>query len=289
MKVVFIGGLTNGKIIVDYILSQKKIELSLIITHPKKLIIQSHVKFSSYEKFTEVIYDLNAIKHIKKIKEIKPDLIIIAGWSGIIPEQILEIPKKGTIGFHPSLLPKDRGRSVLAWQIEEGYTETALTMFYVVSSVDSGNIIDQYKIKILKKDTIKSVLKKCDEATYKLIKKNLVSVLQNTAPRKQQNHKEATYRELRTNKNSKINWSLSSEAIYNKIRAISDPYPCAFFYYKRKKFFVKKGDILPKKNTIKFNSNIPNGSIIKFLGKNGCIVKSSDGFIKLKTVNEIKK
>ena len=77
MKVVFIGGLTNGKIIVDYILSQKKIELSLIITHPKKLIIQSHVKFSSYEKFTEVIYDLNAIKHIKKIKEIKPDLILL--------------------------------------------------------------------------------------------------------------------------------------------------------------------------------------------------------------------
>ena len=162
-------------------------------------------------------------------------------------------------------------------------------MFYVVPKVDSGNIIDQYKIKILKKDTIKSILKKCDEATYKLIKKNLVPILQNKATQKKQNHKEATYRKLRTNKNSKINWSSSSEAIYNKIRAISEPYPCAFFYYKRKKYFVQKGDIMSKKKTMKFNSVIPDGSIIKFLGKNGCIVKISDGFIKLKTVNEIKK
>ena len=74
------------------------------------------------------------------------------------------------LNFHPSLLPKDRGRSVLAWQIEEGYTETALSMFYITKGVDDGDIIAQNRIKILKSDTIKNILNKCNIETSKLIK-----------------------------------------------------------------------------------------------------------------------
>ena len=66
-----------------------------------------------------------------KIKEYKPDIIIVAGWSNIIEEKILEIPKFGVVGFHPSNLPKDRGRSVLAWQIEEGIKKLHYQCFII--------------------------------------------------------------------------------------------------------------------------------------------------------------
>ena len=72
----------------------------------------------------------NTVKDcIHAIKDLAPDLIIVAGWSELIPNEILSIPRMGVIGFHPAKLPFDRGRSVLAWQIEDGYTETSLTMF----------------------------------------------------------------------------------------------------------------------------------------------------------------
>ena len=68
----------------------------------------------------------------------------------MLSEDLIDLPTKGVVGFHPSKLPFDRGRSVLAWQIEEGYTETALTMFFYSTYPDGGDIIAQEKIRIEK-------------------------------------------------------------------------------------------------------------------------------------------
>ena len=136
MNVIFIGGLTNGKLIVEYILNQKNIKIPFIITHPLNFKTHNYENFKKFNKKTKIYKELNINNFFEKIKVANPDLIIVAGWSWLIPERVLKLPRLGTIGFHPSLLPKDRGRSVLAWQIEEGYTETALSMFYITKGVD---------------------------------------------------------------------------------------------------------------------------------------------------------
>ena len=160
MKVIFIGGLTNGELVVDYLIKLKKTDLKLVITHPKNYKIQSYRNFLKFDKKTEVFRTLNTSDIYKKIKKINPDLIIVSGWSWIIPKKILMIPQIGVLGFHPSDLPKDRGRSVLAWQIEEGYTQTALTLFMMKEGVDSGDIVGKKKTHDFKETRERSPIKK---------------------------------------------------------------------------------------------------------------------------------
>ena len=124
-------------------------------------------------------------------------------------------------------------------------------MFYITKGVDDGDIIAQNRIKILKSDTIKNILNKCNIETSKLIKKYLQLILKEKAPRRKQNKKFSTYRPLRTDENSIIDWNKNKKFIYNKIRAISEPYPCAFFINKRKKIYVKKGIIVKNKVILK--------------------------------------
>ena len=165
----------------------------------------------------------------------------------MINDKILRIPKYGVIGFHPSNLPKDRGRSVLAWQIEDGYPYTFLSMFFLTEKADAGDLIGKSKILIKKTDYVNDILDKIDLATTKLLKKNFQLIFNNKIKRKKQNSKYSTYRKLRIYKNQLINWNKSGEEIINKIRAISKPYPGAIGIIQNTKYKIWKAKILNKK------------------------------------------
>jgi len=251
-KIIFIGGLTNGYKTLEFLVKTKYIKISLAITSS----ISNVPRFKNLKqnfKELKVIETKNLRNYYKKIKKIKPDLIIVSGWSSLIDKQILEIPKKGVVGFHPSNLPKDRGRSTLAWQIEEGYKNTALTMFYYNTKPDSGNIIAKKKIVIKKTDYIENILDKVDIATEQLLKKYFKKLFFKNLKSYPQNEKKATYRTLRTKKNQIINWDEDKTKILNKIRALSKPYPGAIAVIKGKVYKIWRAKInyskKPKKNT----------------------------------------
>jgi methionyl-tRNA formyltransferase len=227
LKIIFIGGLSNGKIVLDYLQNQKNVEIPLIITHPKNHSGPRNVDLASIYKRENIKKELNANIFTKVISSYKPDFIFVSGWSGILSKELISLPKLGTIGFHPSKLPNDKGRSVLAWQIEEGYSETALTMFYYNEFPDCGDIIAQEKIIIEKEDYIKNILDKVDSASKKLMSEYFPLLIENKAPRLPQNINEGNVRKLRTDNNSAIDWNNEPQDIYNKVRAVSKPYPGA--------------------------------------------------------------
>lgn len=236
-KIVFIGGLSNGRNVVSFIISKKNICIDLIFTH-KKINIPRYQSLDKFNKVTKVIKTENINDYYSIIKKVNPDLILVAGWSGIINKKILEIPKYGVIGFHPSNLPKDRGRSVLAWQIEEGYTETALSMFFLTNKADAGDLIGKHKIVIKKNDYINDILDKIDLASIKLLEKYFDKLFSKKLKRKKQNLNNATYRKIRGYRNQLINWNKRGDDILNKIRAISKPYPGAIGVIKNKKYRI---------------------------------------------------
>jgi len=272
-KIVFIGGLTNGKKLLEFLNNDKDSLVELIVTYPKK---QKRPRYANINKkeHTKIIYDTDISSYIDLIKEIKPDFIFVCGWSYIIPELILNIAKIASIGFHPSKLPIDRGRSVLAWQIEEGYRETALSMFYLEQKIDSGDLIDQIIIKIDEHDNINDVLDKIDIETKCIIKKNYPLLKKNKIKPIVQNEKNSTYRELRTSKHSLINWNTSAKNIHNKIRAITKPYPGAEGFLGKNKYKFWKS-VIPKKSIS--DKNYIKG-YFKF-EKDHIMVKCKDKFI----------
>ena len=224
VKIVFIGGLTNGKIVYEYLKKNKHVDLQLAITYFDE---HSGARSVSFEDSEFVIKDSKTTNHVEKIKELNPDYIIVAGWAELLSNELLGASKLGTIGFHPSKLPMDRGRAVVAWQIEEGYVETALTMFYYSDFPDGGDVIAQQLIPINENDYVNDILDKVDDATQNLIQAYFPLLRQGKAPRKKQDLNEGIFRRLRGENDSKINWNQNAKVIYNKVRAISKPYPGA--------------------------------------------------------------
>ena len=85
---------------------------------------------------------------INKIKEINPDLICVVAYGKILPKEILDIPAKGCINLHASLLPKYRGAAPIQWAVLNGDSETGVTTMYMNEKMDEGDIILQSKTQI---------------------------------------------------------------------------------------------------------------------------------------------
>ena len=271
LKIAFIGGMTDGKIVYDYLSKNKYVDLCLSITYPDNTKVPRHVNFPESKN---IIKTNSANQYADKFNDL--DYIFVCGWSELLGNEILKSPKKEVIGFHPSKLPKDRGRSVVAWQIEDGYAEFALTMFYYIDFPDGGDILAQENIKIELNDYLNDVLDKIDDATYNLMHANFQLLRKGIIEPKKQILSEGNFRRLRTSLDSKINWNSNSINIYNKIRAISDPYPCAEAIVEDKELKIIRGSVLEKFN---FGNELTPGKLVAKLYDGSLVIKTKDAFI----------
>ncbi len=282
LDIIFIGGLSNGKIVYDYLFRNKFVDLKLVITYPDNCSKPGYIPLNSK---VETIKDYSVKKYFDRIDEINPDYIFVAGWSELLTKEIL---KYKTIGFHPSKLPYDKGRSVLAWQIEENYKETALSMFYYNEIPDGGNIVAQEKIIIDDNDYISDILDKIDFATNSLMKAYFPLIRQNIAISYTQNSNKGNYRRLRNEDDSEINWDNNAINIYNKIRAISKPYPGAFITYNSKKIRVWKSELFLSNNQCKYLTNSKPGEILAKYRDNKYLIQCKDHIICIESSENLK-
>src|SRR3990167_10659770 len=142
--------------------------------------------FDQAERYNFKIYQVkkvNTPETISLIKSLNPDLIIGAGWSEIIPKEILEIPKKGTIGIHGAILPDIKGGASMNWALIQGEKEWGITLYYLVEKVDEGDIIATKKFKITLDDDIETLHYKSDLASADLLEENLHLIEQNKESR----------------------------------------------------------------------------------------------------------
>ena len=280
IKVVFIGGFPYGKVVYDYLRNNRHVSLDLSITYPDNSGPKNSINFPDHPK---LLKDISATNYVSEIENIQPDYIFVSGWSELLPPRLIQAAHKGTIGFHPSKLPADKGRSVLAWQIEEGYTSTALSMFYYNDLPDSGDIIAQEKITIEFEDTIKDVLDKVAHASNNLMKAYFPLLRMGTAPRIAQENGAGNFRRLRNAKDSEIDWNRNSIFIYNKIRAITHPYPGATATINNERFIIWKSEILD----FPIGNELPNGSLVAKLFDESLVLKTRNGFIRLTEYEKI--
>ncbi|MGZ5189386.1 MAG: methionyl-tRNA formyltransferase [Flavisolibacter sp.] len=274
VKVIFIGGFAYGKIVYDYLRQNRFVALDLSITYPDNTSNSDSGNFPNDDK---LIKDVSANKYLEAIQKSAPDFIFVSGWSELLNSELIQCAKKGTIGFHPSKLPDDRGRSVLAWQIEEGYKTTALSMFYFNDMPDCGDIIAQEKITIDFEDTIKDVLAKVGDATYNLMKAYFPLIREGKAPRLVQDIRQGNFRRLRKERDSEIDWNKNSLFIYNKVRAITYPYPGAIAIINNDRYKIWKCKIL----NFPLGEHLAPGSLVGTLFDNSLVIKTRNGFIQV--------
>jgi len=175
---------------------------------------------------------MNDEKSVSAIRGWSPDLIVVSGWYHIIKEEILEIPPKGIIGLHASLLPHYRGGAPLVWQLINGEKKAGITLFYMERGTDTGDVIGQSEVVIEEEDDISTLYKKVGDKGIELLQNYLPQIAEERAPRKQQTDVER-YRVYpqRKAEDGRIDWSGNARDIYNFVRAQTKPYPGAFSTY----------------------------------------------------------
>ncbi len=180
-----------------------------------------------YKKF----HKINDEENVEKIREIGPDYIFVIGLSQLVGEEIIDLAKKGVVGYHPAPLPKMRGRAVVVWQILLGVHATKCSMFMIDAGMDSGDILGQEDYYIEDTDYAEDVGRKIGAATERLAEKVLKEMLEGKLKPVKQNEDEATYCLKRTPEDGKIDWTEPVSDIHRLIRAVSRPYPGAFSLY----------------------------------------------------------
>ena len=221
---------------------------------------------------------INDHKNIDKIQSLKPDLILVMGWSQLLNDELIHIPKIGVIGSHPTELPKYRGRAPIPWTILKDLKNSALTFFWIEEGVDNGDILDQKFFEISEYDDSESLYEKITKTGEEMILKNLLLLEKNIIKKQKQDEtKFIEYWPKRIPDDGKINWNDSTKNILKLIRASTYPYPGAFTFYKNKKFVIWKAEDCPLKNTV-------SGQIMK-INLNGIIVATGDGGILIKKAN----
>jgi methionyl-tRNA formyltransferase len=159
--------------------------------------------------------------------ELKPDLVILAFVTDIIPDSLLEIPSIGTICYHPSLLPKHRGASAINWAVIQGDTRTGLTILWVDKGIDTGPILLQKEADIAPDDTTGSIyFNKLFPMGIDAIVEAVDLIKRGQAPKIPQDDAQATYEPPCDDRHAGIDWSKPAREVYNLIRGC-DPQPGA--------------------------------------------------------------
>lgn len=161
--------------------------------------------------------------------ERKIDWLFIIGWSQIASSEILEAPKFGVIGAHPTLLPEGRGRAAIPWAIIKGLSKTGVTFFKMDMGVDAGDILAQQEIIIDERETATTLYKKVDEAHVSLFLDTLPKLISGNYTLQQQDEPKATYWEGRTPADGEIKPGMTADEVDRLIRATTHPYPGAFY------------------------------------------------------------
>ncbi len=168
-------------------------------------------------------------------KKLKPDLVILAFVTDILPERLLNIPTLGTICYHPSLLPKHRGASSINWAIIQGDTRTGLTILWVDKGIDTGPILLQKEVEIGPDDTTGSLyFNLLFPMGIDAIMEAVELIKKGKAPRIPQDESKATYEPPCDDRVASIDFEKPVRDVYNLIRGC-DPQPGAYSTFQGKK------------------------------------------------------
>ena len=281
MRVIYIGCVLFSNKLFETVIKNPKIELVGLITKKKSNFNSDHFDLSKTCQDIEVpfkyISDINNDKVVNWIYELKPEVIFCFGWPALLNKKILNIPRHGVLGYHPSNLPKNRGRHPIIWALVLGLKKTGSTFFLMDEGADTGKIISQKSVSINNFDDASSLYEKLIEVSKKQLSYIIKELSKNKlSPISKPNSNNGNFWRKRNKFDGLIDWRMSSACIYNLVRGLSKPYVGAHFIFEGKEIKVWKCQIKENKSY-----NIEPGKVIK-TSKDGVItVKTGDKAIDL--------
>ena len=221
--------------------------------------------------------NINSEETLLWIRKLKPDILMCFGWSNLIKKEVLEVARMGVVGFHPALLPNNRGRHPLIWAKALGLEKSGNTFFFMDEGADTGDILSQKSFKIKKEDDASSLYQKMVDLAIIQIPEFHDQLKSGNYPRTSQDKNAGNTWRKRSIKDGLIDFRLSTRQICNLVRALTKPYVGAHIAIKKNNYVVWK---VEEGETEALVINIEPGKVLSIV-ENKIEVKTGDGSVWL--------
>lgn len=278
MKILFIGCVKSSDHFLKAIYHKTTAEIIGVVTKSESNYNADHVALDDFceKNNIEWLNYENNEQLLKWIKSKNPDIIYCFGWSYLLPKEIYSLPPLGAIGYHPTLLPKNRGRHPIIWTLVLGLKETGSTFFYLTDIPDAGDILSQKKIVLDDFEDANSLYEKLLIVGEQQVVEMTNSIMNKTIIPVTQDDKQATYWRKRSKIDGEIDWRMNAKTILQLIKALTKPYVGAHFQYNHNDIIIWRAKILERQAI----ENIEPGKIVD-VNKNSFIVKTADKLLQI--------
>ena len=295
MKILFMGTPDFAEISLEAIYNEGY-EIVGVVTNPDKpkgrgmKMIASPVKEFAIQKNLPIYQPLkvrNNEEFINEIKLLNPDVICVVAYGKILPKEILEIPKKGCINVHGSLLPKYRGAAPIQWAVLNGDKTTGITTMFMDAGMDTGDMILKKEVEIGESETTGELWDRLAKVGGELLVKTLKLIEKDNAPRIHQGE-DFTIAPMLNKEMAKIEWDKkTAQEIKNLVRGLN-PIMGAYSFLGNRKIKFWKVNILNFDNFTKDfyidSQNIEdseNGTVLVSDSKKGLYIKAKEGIVNV--------
>lgn len=223
---------------------------------------------------------------IEKIKELDPDIIVVAAYGRILPVDILNLPRHGAINIHASLLPKYRGAAPIHWALINGEEKTGVTIMQMDEGMDTGDMLLKKEIIIDQAANTGDLFNQLALLGGQALLEALDAIEKGQLEGEKQNEDEATYAPMLAKEDEILDWQMPASDLVNKIRGMN-PWPGVYTFFRNQRLKIHKAS-LADSYQVQVLSNIEENSVrpglIAGFGQEGILLATGQGFILLESL-----
>lgn len=213
---------------------------------------------------------------VEQLKELQPDIVAVVAYGRILPQRVLDIPAKGCVNIHASLLPQYRGSAPYQWAVLDGLKETGVSAQHMVLQMDAGDVIDVAKTPIGENETAGELLDRLAVLGAELLSRTLTRFEEGNVEALRQNEAEVTFAPMLDKNMCPIDWTKTAQQVHNHVRGLH-PWPVATAELGGTKFKIHQTVVL---------ENAPAAAPGTILGltKTGLQVACGDGAVEIRSL-----
>ena len=204
--------------------------MKMVMSPTKEVALANDIPVFQPENF-------RADEDVQALRDLNPDVVAVVAYGRILPQRVLDIPTKGCVNIHASILPQYRGSAPYQWAVLDGLKETGVTAQHMVREMDAGDIIDVAKTPIGEDETAGELLDRLAVLGADLLSRTLTAFAEGTVTRTPQDPAGISFAPMLDKTMCPIDWNRTAQQVHNHVRGLH-PWPVATMELKGKTFKV---------------------------------------------------
>ena len=204
--------------------------MKLVQSPVKELALANNIPVFQPENF-------RADEDVQALQDLNPDVVAVVAYGRILPQRVLDIPAKGCVNIHASILPEYRGSAPYQWAVLDGKKETGVTAQHMVREMDAGDIIDVAKTPIGENETAGELLDRLAVLGADLLSRTLTAFAEGSVTRTPQDPAGISFAPMLDKSMCPIDWAKTAQQVHDQVRGLH-PWPIATMELRGKKFKV---------------------------------------------------